>query len=91
MTDRRTDPRRLPPDENAPNRRHVAIQMTALGLEFSSCVLGGMFAGYWLDEQLGTGPWIFLFLTFGGLGLAVYRMIQLIEKFNRARPDPEAR
>lgn len=61
--------------------------MTAMGLEFSSSVIGGLALGYYLDRWLGTHPWLFLVGTFGGLGAAVLRMIQLLRKYAAARPD----
>jgi F0F1-type ATP synthase assembly protein I len=77
------------PDSPTPEtrRRRVALQMTALGLEFSSAVIGGLILGYYLDQWLGTHPWLFLVGTFGGLGAAVLRMLQLLKRFAATRPD----
>lgn len=61
--------------------------MTAIGLEFSSSVIGGLVLGYYLDEWLGTHPWLFLVGTFGGLGAAVLRMLQLLKRYAAARAD----
>ena len=81
------DPDRRP-DSQA--RRRLAVQMAALGLEFSSAVIGGLILGYYLDEWLGTKPWLFLVCTFGGLGTAVARLLALTKRFQRMR-DAEGR
>jgi ATP synthase protein I len=68
-------------------RRQLAVQMAALGLEFSSAVIGGLILGYYIDEWLGTKPWLMLLGTFGGLGTAVARMIALTRRFDKMRND----
>jgi ATP synthase protein I len=76
------------PDEHEPDpgeRRQLAIQMSALGLEFSGSVLGGLIGGYYLDEWLGTKPWFLMLGTFGGLATAVARLLALTKKFQRMR------
>ncbi|MEO2167670.1 MAG: AtpZ/AtpI family protein [bacterium] len=78
------------PAGRGPTKRHIGIQMTALGLEFSASVIGGMIGGWWLDGYFGTKPWLFLFGTFAGLGTSFLRIIQLTRQFDRAR-DHEAR
>lgn len=80
MTD---GPGKKPDDE----RRQLTIQMAALGLEFSSAVIGGLILGYYLDEWLGTKPWLVLVGTFAGLGTAVVRMIALTRRFQQIRDE----
>lgn len=80
MTD---GPGKKPDDE----RRQLTIQMAALGLEFSGAVIGGLILGYYLDEWLGTKPWLVLVGTFAGLGTAVVRMIALTRRFQQIRDE----
>jgi len=75
---------------NARERRQLAVQMTALGLEFSGSVIGGLVLGYYLDDWLGTKPWLMLVGTFGGLATAVVRLLALTRRFQRMR-DAERR
>jgi ATP synthase protein I len=75
------------PSEPSPERRRASIQLSAVGLEFASTVIGGLILGYYLDEWLGTEPWLFLVGTFGGLGAAVLRMMVLLKKFSAATAD----
>lgn len=76
-----------PERKSKEERRQLAVQMAALGLEFSSAVIGGLILGYYLDEWLGTQPWLMLLGTFGGLGTAVARMIALTRRFEKIRND----
>jgi F0F1-type ATP synthase assembly protein I len=73
--------------EPSRQRRRAATQLTAIGLEFSGSVIGGLALGYYLDEWLGTEPWLLLVGTFGGLGAAVLRMVQLLKKYAPPRSD----
>jgi ATP synthase protein I len=66
------------------------MQLSAVGLEFASTVIGGLILGYYLDDWLGTEPWLFLVGTFGGLGAAVLRMILLLKKYAAASQDRPA-
>jgi ATP synthase protein I len=68
-------------------RRVLAMQMSALGLEFAGSVLGGLLAGFYLDRWLGTSPWMVLVGTLGGMVGAVSRMLVLTRRFQRGRED----
>lgn len=63
-------------------RRDMLVQMTALGLEVSAAVLGGLACGYYLDEWLGTSPWGVLVLTLGGMVTAFSRLLALTRRFD---------
>jgi F0F1-type ATP synthase assembly protein I len=77
--------------EPSPSRQRAAIQLTALGLEFSGSVLGGLALGYYLDQWLETHPWLFLIGTFAGLGAALLRMMQLLKRFEATRSNQSRR
>lgn len=81
----------MPPPgaDPGPTKKHIGIQMTALGLEFGASAIGGMLVGWWLDGVFGTEPWLFLIGTFGGLGTSFVRIIQLSRQFERARREEE--
>lgn len=61
--------------------------MTAVGLEFSGSVIGGLALGYYLDAWLGTAPWLLVAGTFAGMGAAVSRLIALTRRFQRLRDE----
>lgn len=55
-----------------------AMRMSAIGIEFSISVVGGLLLGWWLDKRWGTNP----YFTLGGLVLgstagfwALYRVV----------------
>lgn len=79
-----------PSSEPSNERRRAALQLSAVGLEFASTVIGGLILGYYLDDWLGTEPWLFLVGTFGGLGAAVLRMIMLLKKYAATSSDRTA-
>ncbi|HEY8516964.1 MAG TPA: AtpZ/AtpI family protein [Candidatus Binatia bacterium] len=79
------------PPGNDKRRRQLAVQMTALGLEFSGAVIGGLAVGYYLDEWLGTEPWFMLLGTFGGLATAVVRLVTLTKRFQQIRDEQQQR
>lgn len=74
-----------PSDQGDDRRRETAIQMTALGLEFAGSVIGGLVLGYYLDDWLGTAPWLLVVLTFGGMVGAFVRIVALSRRFERLR------
>ena len=71
-------------------RRELAVQMTAMGLEFSGSVLGGLALGFYLDDWLGTAPWLLMVFTFGGMLAAVTRLLVLTRRFQRIRSDRDS-
>ncbi|MCL2741750.1 MAG: AtpZ/AtpI family protein [Oscillospiraceae bacterium] len=48
-----------------------------VGLTIIVCILAGVLAGRFLDEKLGTSPWILLLCSLLGLG-AAFRAIFLL-------------
>ena len=57
------------------------------GCEQTQRQIGGLILGYYLDEWLGTKPWMVLVGTFAGLGTAVIRMIALTKRFQQIRDE----
>ena len=62
----------------------MGLRLAGLGLEFSGSVIGGLALGHFLDRWLGTEPWLFLLGTFGGLGAAMVRLVQVARVFDAA-------
>ncbi|MGH7771330.1 MAG: AtpZ/AtpI family protein [Candidatus Binatia bacterium] len=54
----------------------------AIGLEFPSTVIGGMFLGYLLDLYLDTSPWLVAIITFLALVGAFIRLAQWFQRFS---------
>ena len=77
--------------ERQRQRRDMLVQMTALGLEFSGSVLGGLALGYYLDHWLGTSPWMVLLMTLGGMAMAFARLVTLTRRFDALRRPSDDR
>lgn len=55
----------------------------AIGLEFPSTVIGGLFLGYFLDQYLDSFPWFTAILTLLALVGAFVRLVQWLQRFSR--------
>ncbi len=40
--------------------RRQAANTATVGIQFTATILGSLFLGRWLDERLGTAPWLLL-------------------------------
>ena len=49
-------------------------EFAGIGLQFVVSMLGGLYAGQWLDRKLGTAPWLLIIGVFLGAGLSFYSM-----------------
>jgi len=54
--------------------------ITQIGVMILVCVLIGLFAGRFLDNWLGTSPWLTLLFTFLGVGAAFKYMYEVAKK-----------
>jgi F0F1-type ATP synthase assembly protein I len=61
-------------------------EFAGLGLQFVIAILGGLYAGQWLDRKLGSAPWFLLIGVFSGAGLSFYSMYHKLMKA-QARED----
>ena len=49
-------------------------EFAGVGLQFALSILGGVYAGQWLDAKLGSAPWLLIIGVFLGAGLSFYSM-----------------
>jgi len=49
-------------------------EFAGIGLQFTISILGGLYAGQWLDKKLGSAPWLLFIGVFLGAGLSFYSM-----------------
>jgi ATP synthase protein I len=71
----------MPP--TSPSTWQLIGQMSTIGMSFVFALVIGFGAGYWLDNVLGTRPWLAFVGFFFGLAagvLNVYRILQLANK-----------
>jgi F0F1-type ATP synthase assembly protein I len=61
-------------------------QLAGIGLQFGIVLVAFLFAGKWLDERLGTEPWLLMAGVFVGFALSVlwmYRRLVVRDKEER--------
>ncbi|MCL2407433.1 MAG: AtpZ/AtpI family protein [Defluviitaleaceae bacterium] len=56
------------------------VMLSQFGITMTVCVLLGVFAGKWLDNLLGTEPWLLLLFTFFGIAAALKSVFDLAKK-----------
>ena len=54
-------------------------QFAGIGIQFAVTIVVFAFAGIWLDEKLGTSPWLVLTLVLGGAGLGFWSMVRRLK------------
>lgn len=59
-----------------------------LGSEFAAAILVGSGIGYFLDQWLGTGPWIMLVMLLIGFAAGIMNVIRAVAEMNAASPAP---
>jgi ATP synthase protein I len=60
-----------------------ALRLTGIGFYIVLCILGGTFAGLWIDKRLDTAPWFLLGGLLAGLGLAAYGVFRMLRPLLR--------
>lgn len=60
-------------------RRALSL-LTQLGAAMAACVVAGVFAGKWLDQWLGTSPWLLIICAFLGAAAAFKAMYEMAIK-----------
>ena len=57
----------------------------AVGLEIPSTIVGSIIVGYFIDQWLGTKPWIAIVATVAGFIGAVIRLTQYLKYFSGSK------
>jgi F0F1-type ATP synthase assembly protein I len=63
-----------------PQSTSRVMRYAGLGLEFAAVFFGFVWAGRYLDERLGSKPWLVLLGICLGFGIALYRLIFVAKK-----------
>lgn len=58
-------------------RRPAHLQLLAISWNFGWPVAAGVVLGHWLDEKLGSSPWLTLLFGLGAMAAAVWRLLAL--------------
>lgn len=88
------DPKSRPDDRES--GFSSAGEVMGVGLQFAGAILIFLFAGRWLDDRLGTSPWLLLLGVFIGAGggfYSLYRQLVITprERQQRRREQPDDR
>lgn len=87
MTGPEQDPRRSGDQADGTDDGGTSpTEFAGLGLQFVIAILGGLYAGQWLDRSIGTAPWFLIIGVFLGAGLSFYSMYTKLMKV-QARED----
>jgi F0F1-type ATP synthase assembly protein I len=62
----------------------VALRYAAFGIEFGTIIVVAVVGGYYLDEYLGTAPWVMLLLTVGGMYGALRRLLWSLKRNSKS-------
>jgi ATP synthase protein I len=60
-----------------------AGQYSVAGFQFTAAVVAGVFGGMWLDQKLGTSPWLTIVCIFAGAALGFYSLYRNLMKGQR--------
>jgi ATP synthase protein I len=79
-------------NSNGGGRPHArdGAQYLGVGLQFAGAIVLFLFAGQWLDERLGTEPWLLLIGVFVGAAAgfySLYRQLVIAPRERRRRGD----
>lgn len=60
-------------------------RLAGIGLQFGIVLVAFLFAGRWLDERLGTEPWLLMGGVFVGFALSTYWMYRRLTAGDREK------
>ncbi len=69
------------------NRWTAALKLTGVGFFIGISIVGGTFAGLWMDGKLNTSPLFILIGLFLGLVVAVFGVYRMIKPFIKNNQD----
>ena len=58
-------------------------EVAGAGFQFAAVVVLSVFAGIWVDDKLGTSPWLLVVLVFLGSALGFYSLYRNLMKGTR--------
>ena len=85
----RTDvsPKAIDPAARQGKRLYNALSASSVGLELGIAVVLGLLVGYWLDQKLGTQPWMMLLWLVFGLIAGFRGVVRAIKRADIAAAD----
>ena len=74
----------IDPAARTTKRAYNALSASSVGLELGIAVIVGLLGGMWLDNRLGTTPWLMLVLLVLGLVAGFRNVLRAVERAERA-------
>jgi F0F1-type ATP synthase assembly protein I len=65
-----------------------SLRMSSVGIELSISVLLGMFGGRWVDNRLGTTPWLMLLGLTIGFTAGLRSVMRAMDRASRTESEP---
>ena len=75
----------MPDRRDERSTAHDAGQYLGVGMQFAGAIVLFLFVGQWLDERLGTSPWLLLLGVFVGAGAGFYSLYRQLVIMPRER------
>lgn len=72
------------PAARSAKRAYNALSATSIGLELGVAVGIGLASGMWLDQRLGTTPWLMLLLLVLGLVAGFRNVLRAVQRSDAA-------
>ena len=79
----------MPP--TSPTTWQLIGQLSTIGMSFVLALVLGFGAGYWLDNALGTRPWLSFLGFFFGLAAGILNVYRVMKLSNAAAKSDRAR
>ncbi len=79
------------PAARTSKRAYDALNASSVGLELGIAVALGLLVGWYLDQRLGTEPWMMLLWLVLGLVAGFRGVFRAIQRADRAAAEEEAR
>lgn len=80
----------IDPAARRAKRAFTTLSASSIGLEFGLSVVIGLLGGRWLDQRLGTTPWLMMLLLVLGLVAGFRNVLRAVQRADRASRDEAA-
>ncbi|HVN86930.1 MAG TPA: AtpZ/AtpI family protein [Candidatus Binatia bacterium] len=77
----------MPDDEPRDSGLISGARYAGFGFEFAATIVAGVLVGNYLDQWLGTSPWLLLLFTLGAMVGAVQRLISSLKRHSSREAD----
>ena len=72
-----------PRDGKAGKQLSTLAKLSSVGIEFAISTVMGLLGGRWVDEKLGTSPWLMILGLFVGVTAGLRSLIRTARQANR--------